>query len=487
MAEFDLVVRGGTVVTAGGTTRCDVGVKDGRIAALGEGLKDGARVVEADGLLVLPGGVDPHCHIEEPQPDGSIHEETFRTASVSAFAGGTTSVCCFNPQFKGGGILEIFRANRERAAQGMIDHSFHQTIADPSDRVMEEELPQVIAEGVGSLKAFLTYDTLHLPDGDFLRVLAAARKHGLMVHVHCENYDAILWRTRKLLEAGKTGPAYHAVSRPPVVEQEATHRAIALAELIDQPIQIFHVSCREAAEEIAAAQARGVKVTGETCAQYVTLTAKDMDRPGEDGFEGAKFMCSPSPRDAAQHGHIWEMIRRGVLDVVSSDHCGFSYGGTRGKAKNGRGASFDQIPNGIPGLAARLPVFFSEGVSKGRISLEQFVAISATNPARILGLDGRKGSIAVGADADLALWDPQKRVTLTNALMQHAIDYTPFEGIEVTGWPVATIARGGVVMRDGKVTAEPGTGRWLPRRPGAVARPTGRLPDGFDGAPAGVA
>lgn len=481
MAEFDLVVRGGEVATGFGTTRCDIGVKDGRIVALGEKLADGARVVDAGGMLVLPGGVDSHCHIEEPSPFGAVHEDSFVTASSSAFVGGTTSVVCFVPHWKGHGIWERYQDYRCRAAGGMLDHAFHQVIADPTDSVLEQEVPRIVAEGVRSLKVFLTYEPLHLNDREYIRVLAAARRNGCLVTVHCENYDAIGWRTEELLKAGLTSPKYHAWSRPSVVEREATHRAIALAELVDQPIQIFHVSCAEAAEEIARAQARGVKVWGETCPQYVSLTAADMDRPG---FEGAKFMCSPAPRDSAEHARVWEMVRRGTLDVISSDHCGFSYDGTIGKRQNGSDANFRDIPNGIPGIAARLPIIFSEGVSKGRISLDDFVRLTSTNPARLMGLAPRKGMIAVGADADLALWDPKKKVTITNALMQHAIDYTPFEGMEVTGWPVMTIRRGDVVMRDGKVQAEPGTGRFLPRGPYAMIKPRGITPDGFDPAPA---
>jgi dihydropyrimidinase len=486
MPDHHLAIRGGLVATGFGTARCDVGVRDGRIVTLAEKVTDAEQVIEADGLLVLPGGVDSHCHIEEPsrggytmsegEPEVTVNEESFVTASTSAFAGGTTSVVCFIPQWKGFGVLERYADYRKRGATGMLDHAFHQIISDPTDAVLEEEVPKLVADGVRTLKVFLTYEPLHLNDAEYIKVLLTARKTGCLVTVHCENYDAINWRTGALLAAGMTGPKYHAWSRPRVVEREATHRAIALAELVDQPIQVFHVSCEEAAEEIARAQARGLKVWGETCPQYVTLTAADMDRPG---FEGAKFMCSPSPRDTAEHARIWEMIRRGTLDVVSSDHCGFSYGGDRGKAVAGRDASFERIPNGIPGLAARLPIVFSEGVSKGRISLEQFVALTATNPARVMGLAPRKGVIQPGADADLALWDPKKKVTLTNALMQHAIDYTPYEGLEVTGWPVVTIRRGEVVMRDGKVQAEPGTGRYLPRGPYDLIRPRGITPDGF--------
>ena len=480
MAEFDLVIRGGEVATGFGTTRCDIGVKDGRIVAMAERLTDGTKLVDAAGTLVLPGGVDSHCHIEEPSPFGAVHEDSFITASASAFVGGTTSVVCFVPHWKGHGIWDRYQDYRRRGATGMLDHAFHQVIADPTDSVIEQEIPRVVAEGVRSLKVFLTYEPLHLGDREYLKVLVAARKNGCLVTVHCENYDAIGWRTEELLKAGLTAPKYHAWSRPSVVEREATHRAIALAELVDQPIQIFHVSCAEAAEEIARAQARGVKVWGETCPQYISLTASDMDRPG---FEGAKFMCSPAPRDTEEHTRIWDMIRRGTLDIVSSDHCGFSYDGTKGKRQNGSDANFRDIPNGIPGIAARLPILFSEGVSKGRISLDEFVRLTSTNPARLMGLAPRKGMIAIGADADLALWDPKKKVTITNSLMQHAIDYTPYEGLEVTGWPVMTIRRGDVVMRDGKMQAEPGTGRFLSRGPYGMIKPRGITPDGFDPAP----
>ncbi|MBD0270395.1 MAG: dihydropyrimidinase, partial [Acetobacteraceae bacterium] len=235
MAEYDVAVRGGLVAGPFGVARCDIGVRNGRIAALAERIVDAGRVVEADGLLVLPGGVDAHCHIEEPAPDGTVQEESFATASASAFAGGTTSVVCFVPQWKGEGVLGRYEDYRRRAAAGMLDHAFHQIITDPTDAVLEEEVPRLVADGVRSLKVFLTYDTLRLDDGGFLRVLATARRHGCLVAVHCENDAAIGWRIDALLRAGLTAPKYHAWARPPVVEREATHRAIALAELVDQP------------------------------------------------------------------------------------------------------------------------------------------------------------------------------------------------------------------------------------------------------------
>jgi dihydropyrimidinase len=488
MIEIETAIRGGTVVTAEGSFRADIGIAGGRIVAVAERIAAAERIIEADGLLVMPGGVDSHCHIEEParggyvspaggeQPSVTVNEESFMSASTSALAGGTTSVVCFIPQWKGEGILPRVADYEARASRAMVDHAFHQIITEPTDEVIGREIPEIVAKGIRSLKVFLTYEPLHVSDAEYLRVLVAARKHGCLVTVHCENYDAINWRIQELLKAGLTGPKYHAWARPPVVEREATHRAIALAELVDQPIQIFHVSCAEAAEEIARAQARGVKVWGETCPQYVTLTADDMDRPG---FEGAKYMCSPAPRTKEEHGRIWDMIRRGVLDVVSSDHCAFSFEGDRGKRQNGPDATFDMIPNGIPGFAARLPIMFSEGVSKGRISPEHFVKLTSTNPARIMGLWPRKGGLHVGADADVTLWDPKAKRTLTNAMMQHAVDYTPYEGLEVTGWPVRVLRRGEEVMRDGAVTAQPGSGRYLPRGPYDMVRPRGVTPNGF--------
>jgi dihydropyrimidinase len=476
MADYDLVIAGGTVVTPSDMFRADVGVVEGRIAAIGINLR-GERSIDADGLLVMPGGVDSHCHIEQLQEAGGADEETFITGSTSCLAGGTTSVITFSTQFKGRGILEPLAEYRRRAEKAMVDYTFHQIITDATDEVIFNEVPQVVASGVRSLKVFLTYDPLHLDDKQFLRVLAAARRTGALVTVHCENYEAINWRTAALLADGRTGPKYHAWSRPAMIEREATHRAIALAELVDQPIQIFHVSCPEVAEEISRARARGLKVWGETCPQYFVLSGADMDRPG---FEGAKFMCSPSPRDAAASAGLWKVVQDGVLDVVSSDHSGWGYETPVGKRVNGVDAPFRDIPNGVPGLGSRLPIMFNECVSKGRMDACGFVRLISTNPARLFGLYPRKGTIAPGADADLVLWDPKRSVTITNDLMQHIIDYTPYEGMQVTGWPVATIRRGEIVMRDGKVQAEPGSGQFLARGPYDMIKPTGTVPFGFD-------
>jgi dihydropyrimidinase len=476
VADYDLVVRGGTVVTASDAYRADVGIIGERIAAVGENLK-GERSVDAGGLLVMPGGVDTHCHIAQLRPEGGTDEESFTTGSAAALLGGTTTAISFSTQFKGQPIRDTLNEYRELARASAIDYSFHQIISDPTDEVLAE-IPGLVEAGIRSLKVFLTYDTVHLDDRQYLQVLSVARRTGALVTVHCENYDAIDWRARALLADGRTAPKYHAWSRPEIVEREATYRAIALAELVDQPIQIFHVSSAGVAKEIARAQARGVKVWAETCPQYLTLTAADMDRPG---FEGAKYMCSPSPRDVQAQEGLWDTIRRGTIDVVSSDHSGFSYHGDLGKRSNGEDAPFTNIPNGLPGLATRLPLLFSEGVAKGRIDVTDFVRLVASQPARIFGLT-RKGRIAPGADADILLWDPTRKVKITNDKLGHAIDHTPYEGMEVTGWAEAVFLRGQLAMQSGKVVAAPGSGKFLARDAYDLIKPTGRLADGFDAA-----
>ncbi|MGY2051532.1 dihydropyrimidinase [Methylobacterium sp. JK268] len=489
--DFDLVLRGGLLATAAETFSADVGIRDGRIAAIGRGLRPGAEEIDASGFVVTPGGIDPHCHIEEPSEAGGVQEESFASGSAAALAGGTTSFICFVPQWKGHPIARTAAAYEESARSSRTDYSFHQIITDPTPEVLGREVPALVARGIRSLKVFLTYDPLRLTDGQYLEVLATARRLGALVTVHCENFDAIGWRIRALLAAGRTDPLQHAWARPPVVEREATHRAIALAELVDQPIQIFHVSCEEAAEEIARARARGVKVWGETCPQYLTLSTEDLARPD---FEGAKVVCSPALRAPAEHERIWARIADGTLDIVSSDHCGFSFAtakrdpGSSGYGQGGAVAredgrpAFNAIPNGVPGIETRLPVLFSEGVSKGRIDLPTFVRLTSANAARLFGLEDRKGTLAPGADADLVLWNPSAERRIANAALHHAIDYTPWEGLAVTGWPEIVIRRGEVAMRDGAVLAAPGTGRFLARGPYPLVRPTGRVPDGFDAA-----
>ncbi|CAM2864289.1 dihydropyrimidinase [Komagataeibacter xylinus] len=441
---YDIVIRGGTIVTATDTVVGDVGINGRHVAAIGQKL-EGRQVIDAAGLLVMPGGVDGHCHIEQDEADGTVHEDTFDTASASALAGGTTSVVCFSNQLPGRPLVEQFEYYQAKGRRSRIDYAIHQIVTRADEETLETGIPRVVELGAAGLKIFMTYDDFHLGDGDILKVLSAAKRANTLVSVHCENYEAIAFLIRQYLERGETAPYFHALSRPPVVEREATYRATCLAELIQQKLQVFHVSCPEVAHEIARGKARGVPVMAETCPQYFVLKSEDMNR---EGFEGARYMCSPPPRTPADSLGLWECVRQGVIDVISSDHCGYSYDGPRGKSRHGRDAPFSVVPNGIPGLATRLPLIYDEGVNKGQITLNQFVALVATNPARRYGLYPRKGSIAPGFDADIVLWDPRRSVTITNSMLHHAIDYTPYEGRSVTGWPVMTLSKGKVLMQD---------------------------------------
>ena len=287
--------------------------------------------------------------------------------------------------------------------------------------------------------------------------------------VHAENYDAIRFLTDRLERAGKTAPQFHATSRPIPVEREATHRAISLAELVDVPIMIVHVSNGEAMEEIRRAQQRGLKVFGETCPQYLVLTEKDLEGLN---MEGAKYVCSPPPRDEASQKACWEGLQQGVFSLFSSDHCPFRYDDPAGQAHARRAAPASAgCRTAFPGVETRLPILFSEGVGKGRITLNEFVALTATNHAKTYGLYPKKGTIAVGADADIAIWDPEREVTISQSLLHDGSDYTPYEGIEVTGWPVSTMVRGKVVVRDGALAGAARSGQHVARDRSPYAAP----------------
>jgi len=465
MAEFDLAIRGGTVVTAADSVRADIGIRGGRIVAVAERIEGAAREIDASGLLALPGGIDSHVHIAQSSGPGIVMADDFASATAAAAAGGNTLVMPFALQIRGTGLracVEEYRALAEGRCH--IDTSFHLIVSDPSPEVLGQELPALVRDGYTSFKVFMTYDDLVLNDRQLLEVFDVARRERALVMVHCEGYDAIRYMTERLERAGNTAPYYHAASRPQIVEREATHRAISHAELVDVPIVVVHVSGREAMEQIRWAQQRGLKVFAETCPQYVTLTADHLKGLGMDDDSGGKYVCSPPPRDEDSHAAIWEGLTQGVFQTFSSDHCPFRYEDPQGKkAPKGR-TSFRWVPNGIPGIETRLPILFSEGVSKGRISLQRFVELTATNHEKLYGLYPQKGSIGVGFDADLTLWDPNRRETIAQANLHHGADYTPWEGFSVTGWPVMTIARGKVVAEDGKVVGAPGGGRVLQRQ-----------------------
>ncbi|MEM7222601.1 MAG: dihydropyrimidinase [Pseudomonadota bacterium] len=471
MSDFDLVIRGGRVVTASDTMDCDVAVKDGRIVALGHGLARGAEEVDATGLLVLPGGIDSHCHIEQDSSTRIQTADDFASATVSAAFGGTTMVIPFAAQHRGQSLRDVVEAYHAKAGpKAVIDYAFHLIVSDPSEQVLGQELPALIQDGYSSFKIYMTYDALKLDDYQILDVLFTARREGALTMVHAENHDVIRWLTDKLLAGGHEAPKFHAVSHARIAEGEATNRAIALAELIDTPLLIVHVSAQEAMEAIGRAQARGLKVYGETCPQYLFLTADDLDR---DGMEGAMYCCSPPPRDKATQEVLWQGLASGLFQVFSSDHAPYRFDDT-GKLAAGPKAGFHKIANGVPGIEVRLPLLFSEGVGKGRIDLHQFVALAATNAAKIYGLYPRKGTIAVGADADIALWDPAREVTIAWADLHDNVGYTPYEGRRVTGWPVRVFSRGRTVVADGALHVERGSGQFQPCAIPEAARPRGR-------------
>jgi dihydropyrimidinase len=467
--QFDTIIRGGTVVTAADTTRCDVGIRAGKVCALGIDLGQAAEVVDASGKLVLPGGIDSHVHVAQPSGPGIVMADDFESGTRSAAFGGNTMVLPFAMQQKGESLREVVKQYHTKAdGNCYIDVSFHLIIADATESVLGQELPALVEDGYTSFKVFMTYEGMALSDLELLNVMAVARETGALVMVHAENYDAIRFLTDRLERAGKTAPQYHATSRPIPVEREATHRAISLAELVDVPVVIVHVSNGEAMEEIRRAQQRGLKVYGETCPQYLVLTEKDLEGLN---MEGARYVCSPPPRDHASQKACWQGLQQHVFSLFSSDHCPFRYDDTQGKLTPKGRTSFRWVPNGIPGVEARLPILFSEGVQKGRISLNDFVAFTATNHAKTYGLYPKKGTIAVGSDADIAIWDAERKVTISQSLMHHGSDYTPYEGFEVIGWPVSTMVRGKFVVRDGALVGEKTDGCYVSREKSPFAAP----------------
>ncbi len=465
--QYDLILRNADIATVGDRYQADIGVRDGRIVAIAQALEGEAReTIDAAGRLVTPGGVDGHVHLDQPTSDGSRFADDFFTGTRSAACGGTTTVLPFALQFKGHSMQEAVDDYHRRAeGKAVIDYAFHLIVSDPTPDVTQRELPALIEKGYTSFKVYMTYDDLKLGDRQIIEVLAVARKHGAMTMIHAENSDCIAWLTEQLLEAGLTAPRYHSSSRPMAVEREATHRAIAFSELLDTPILIVHVSGREAIEQIHWARGRGLPVFAETCPQYLFLSAEDLGIDPDNPMKGAGCICSPPPRDKANQQFVWNGLSSGLFTILSSDHAPFSMEGPGGKLAGGDEASFDRIPNGVPGIETRLPLLMSEGVLGGRIDVHRFVELTSTHPARLYGLYPRKGTIAVGSDADLVVWDvfePGQERTLTNAMLHHAVDYTPYEGMQLRAWPAITLSRGRTVWSDGVFHAAAGSGEFLP-------------------------
>ncbi|PIL18714.1 dihydropyrimidinase [Puniceibacterium antarcticum] len=464
-APHDLAIRGGTIVTASDRFRADLGIRDGVITDIASRIEGAKEEIDATGLMVLPGGIDAHVHLAQPTSDGTVMADDFASGTRSAAAGGNTTVLPFAMQVKGTSLRDCVTAYHAQAeGQCYTDVSFHLVISDPTPQVLGQELPALVRDGYTSFKVFMTYDDLVLNDAELLEVFEVARRERALVMVHAEGHDAIKHMTRRLEEQGKTAPYYHAEAHHQIAEREATHRAISHAQLTDVPVMIVHVSGRDPMEQIQWAQKRGMKVHAETCPQYIALTRDDLKGLNMD-FEGAKYVCSPPPRDIDSQNAIWEGLRDGTFEVFSSDHCPFFFEGSDGTGKDNPRArtSFKWVPNGIPGVETRLPILFSEGVSKGRITLERFAALTSTNPAKLYGLYPQKGALVIGADADITLWDPAREEVITQERLHHGSDYTPYEGMQIKGWPVRTILRGQTIVLDGVVLGAKGFGAYQTR------------------------
>jgi dihydropyrimidinase len=446
------------------------------IAAIGKGLIAGKREIDAKGKLVLPGGIDSHCHIEQLSANGKLNADSFESATTSAAFGGTTTVIPFAAQHRGMKLREVVADYHKLAARGaVIDYAFHMIIANPTRETLDEDIPALIEKGHSSLKVFMTYDRLKVEDEELLDILAVARKCRAMVCVHAENHGVISWMVKRLLAQGHTAPKFHAASHARAAESEAINRLIEMAALIDQPIMIFHVSTAEGAAVIRAARGRGLKVFSETCPQYLFLTESDLDRPG---VEGAKWMCSPPLRLASDQEALWRAIALSDIQTVSSDHAPYRLDAD-GKFPSGEASTFKEIANGMPGVEARLPLLFDAMVSKGRLGLRKFVEVTATAPAQIYNLS-RKGSIAIGMDADIAIWDADRSVTIDDAMMHDKAGYSPYAGRKLLGWPTQVLSRGRIVIDGGTLKAGPGSGKFLARDAGPAAEPAS--PGGQSGA-----
>ena len=454
-----ILVRNGTIVTANETYRADLLIEDETIALIGSRIPDdpGAdRVIDAGGKYVMPGGVDVHTHLDMPFM-GTSTSDDFQTGTVAAAFGGTTSIIDFAIQYRGQALREGLEAWIKKAeGKAVIDYGFHMIATDLPEPALHE-MDRLVDLGVTSFKLFMAYPgAFMLDDASIFRGLLRTAENGGLICMHAENGGAIDVLVKQALAAGHTAPKYHGLTRPTTAEGEATGRAIALAEMARAPLYIVHLSCADALNQVKAARDRGLPVYAETCPQYLFLSHQNLEEPG---FEGAKYVCSPPVREAWNQGELWKGIAGNDLQVVSTDHGTFTY---REQKQAGRD-DFSKIPNGMPGIETRLMLLYNGGVLPGRISLNRFVDVVATAPARMFGVFPRKGTIAVGSDADLMVFDPNLKGQISAAAMHMRVDYNPYEGTEVTGRPVTVLSRGTVLVEDGRFVGPQGHGRMLKR------------------------
>lgn len=467
------LIRGGTLVTAEETYAADVLIENERIAAIGEGF-DGqdAELIDASGKLVLPGGIDPHTHLNLPMFDTVSSDDHYTGHKAAAF-GGTTTALDFVPQLDEGTLREGVDVWHERADHlAAIDFGFHANITR-LDPLVLDEIPSLVDMGITTLKVFTAYNgRLRLQDGEIFQVMRKGAEHGMLTMLHAENGDVIDILVREALAAGHTSAEYHARTRPAWGAVESFLRAVALAAQAESPLYVVHMNTAGEVDQLTYARQKGLPVMGETCPQYLFFSDDLLARP-----DGAKWVCSPPLRTPADQAGLWQGLSRDIIQTVGTDHCPFFWDGTRPIEYEGEqiaipgkelGADdFTKIPNGLPGVGDRLPILWSYGVGQGRLTANQFVALTSTHPAKIFGLYPRKGALVPGADADIVIWDPEKRLTYGVARAHHRTDYNLFEGWELQGFPEKVFLRGHLIVDGDQWLGKAGMGRFLERQPGA--------------------
>lgn len=459
MSKFDLIVKNGTIVTASDKCQCDIGIKDGKVVELSCNIGSEAdRIVDASGKYVFPGGIDAHTHLDMPF-GGTCSSDDFASGTKAAACGGTTAVVDFSIQPNGKTLADTVAIWREKSDnKACIDYGIHIAITDLKNNTIDE-IPTMVEQGYSSFKVFMVYDNMRVEDGDFMEILEKAAECGGLIEVHCENYYVIKNLTARLLAEGKIEPKYHAMSRPAECEGEAANRAVRLAEIAKAPLLIVHNSCEESIFEIKVARDRGLPIMGETCPQYLLLSDENYEEPD---FGGAKYVMSPPLRNKKNWDYIWKALKDGTLQTIATDHCPFFM-----EQKKLGIDSFSKIPNGAPGIELRMPVMLTYGPKHG-LSYERIVELTATNPAKIFGMYPQKGTIAVGSDADMFIYDPDKKVKITKDLLHENVDYTPFEGFDLEGYPIMTISRGEIVAENGKYVGKDGRGQFIKRGKGQI-------------------
>jgi dihydropyrimidinase len=455
---MSVLIKGGRIVTAADDYVADVYIEDETVTLIGESLDQPAdRVIDASGKYLLPGGVDPHTHLDMPF-GGTTTIDDVESGQTAAAFGGTTTHVDFIIQPQGatfGQAIDEWRSKAE--GKQVIDMGYHMAITDLKDGGTLEELATLPDQGITSYKLFMAYKgALMVDDETLFKSMQVAADSGALVMVHAENGDAIDVLVKEALAAGNTEPKYHALTRPPETEGEATNRAIQLSRVAGSPLYVVHVSCRESVEPIELAREKGWNIHGETCTQYLFVDYTFLERPN---FEGAKYVYTPPPRSKENQEVLWNALRTDVLSVVSTDHCAFLWDGQKSMGRD----DFSKIPNGGPGLENRLHMLHEFGVRGGKISLNRLVELWATNPAKLFGLYPRKGTIAVGSDADIVVFDPQKEHTISAATQHSKTDYNLYEGTTVTGTPEVVLLRGKVLVDGDELVAQPGVGQFVPR------------------------